>query len=40
MPRYKRSLEIREMALGPDHPDVSTTLNSVALLLHAQVNCC
>ena len=29
-PLYKRSLAIREKALGPDHPDVGTSLNNLA----------
>jgi CHAT domain-containing protein len=29
-PLYKRSLAIREKALGPDHPDVALTLNNLA----------
>jgi tetratricopeptide (TPR) repeat protein len=33
---FKRSLAIREKALGPDHPDVSTSLNNLALLYEAQ----
>ena len=35
-PLYKRSLAIREKALGPDHPDVGTALNNLALLHHTQ----
>ena len=31
-PLYKRSLAIREKALGPDHPDVATSLENVAVL--------
>ncbi len=31
-PLYKRSLAIREKALGPDHPDVATALNNLAEL--------
>jgi tetratricopeptide (TPR) repeat protein len=31
-PLYKRSLEIREKALGPDHPDVATSLKNIAEL--------
>jgi tetratricopeptide (TPR) repeat protein len=30
-PLYQRSLAIREKALGPDHPDVATSLNNLAL---------
>ena len=33
---HRRSLAIRERALGPDHPDVGTTLNNLAVLLHSQ----
>ena len=29
-PFYKRSLAIREKALGPEHPDVGTSLNNLA----------
>ena len=36
-PLYDRSLAIREKALGPDHPDVATTLNNRAALLQDQV---
>ncbi len=35
-PLYKRSLSIRETALGPDHPDVGTSLNNLAGLYEAQ----
>ena len=35
-PLYKRSLAIREKALGPDHPDVATSLNNLAELYRAQ----
>ena len=35
-PLYKRSLAIREKALGPDHPDVATSLNNLAVLYNAQ----
>jgi tetratricopeptide (TPR) repeat protein len=31
-PLFKRSLAIREKALGPDHPDVATSLNNLAAL--------
>ena len=31
-PLYKRALAIREKALGPDHPDVATSLNNLAVL--------
>jgi len=30
-PLYRRSLAIREKALGPDHPDVAATLNNMAV---------
>ena len=29
-PLYERALAIREKALGPDHPDVATSLNNLA----------
>ncbi len=32
-PLYKRSLAIREGALGPEHPDVAQSLENYALLL-------
>jgi hypothetical protein len=32
-PLFRRALEIREMALGKDHPDLATTLNDYASLL-------
>ena len=32
-PLFKRALVIREKALGPEHPDVVTSLESYALLL-------
>ncbi|MGH8500651.1 MAG: tetratricopeptide repeat protein, partial [Methylococcales bacterium] len=35
-PLYQRSLAISEKALGPDHPDVATSLNNLALLYSAQ----
>ena len=35
-PLYKRSLAISEKALGPDHPDVGTSLNNLAVLYQAQ----
>ncbi len=35
-PLYKRSLGIHEKALGPDHPDVGTSLNNLALLYESQ----
>ena len=30
-PLYKRSLAIREKALGSDHPDVAISLNNLAM---------
>ena len=33
-PPLRRALAIREKALGPDHPDVATSLNNLAGLLH------
>ena len=35
-PLFKRSLAIREKALGPDHPDVGTSLNNLAVLYQSQ----
>ena len=35
-PLYQRALAIREKALGPDHPDVGTSLNNLAALYFAQ----
>ena len=35
-PLFKRSLGIREKALGPDHPDVGISLNNLAALYFAQ----
>ncbi len=32
-PLHERSLAIREMALGPDHPDVAPSLENYAALL-------
>ena len=32
-PLYKRSLAIREKALGPEHPNVATSLKNYAVLL-------
>ena len=32
-PLYKRALAIREKALGPEHPDVATSLENYAALL-------
>jgi hypothetical protein len=36
VPLYKRALEIREKALGPDHPDVAQTLRNLAYVYKAQ----
>jgi len=33
---YQRSLNIREKALGPSHPDVATSLNNLAILYEDQ----
>jgi CHAT domain-containing protein/tetratricopeptide (TPR) repeat protein len=35
-PHFRRALAIREKALGPDHPDVATSLNNLAMLLQAK----
>ncbi len=35
-PIFKRALAIREKNLGPNHPDVATTLSYLALLYHDQ----
>ena len=35
-PLYKRSLAIRDKALGPDHPDVADSINNLAELYRAQ----
>ncbi len=35
-PLYKRSLAIREKALGPEHPDVGQGLNNLAELYRTQ----
>ena len=37
---YKRSLAIREKALGPDHPDVATSLNNLAVLYRQPRSLC
>jgi tetratricopeptide (TPR) repeat protein len=34
LPLYQRALEIREKLLGPQHPDVATTLNNLAELYY------
>lgn len=36
LPLYERSLRISEEALGPEHPDIATTLNVIAGLLERQ----
>ena len=36
-PLYKRALTIREEVLGPDHPEVASSLNNLATLLASQV---
>ena len=33
---FKRSLKIDEIALGPEHPTVATTLNNLAILYKGQ----
>ena len=38
-PLYKRSLAIREKSLGPDHPDVATSLNNLAVLYRPRSLC-
>ncbi len=38
IPLAQRALAIREKALGPEHPDVATSLNGLALLYQAQGN--
>ena len=35
-PLYKRSLAIKEKALGKDHPDVALSLNNLAVLYDSQ----
>ena len=37
-PLYRRSLTILEKALGPEHPNVATSLNGLAALYKAQGN--
>ena len=37
-PLFKRSLAIQEKALGPDHPDVATSLNNLAGLYDAKAS--
>jgi tetratricopeptide (TPR) repeat protein len=36
LPLYERALRISEKALGPEHPEVATTLNNMAELLRTQ----
>ncbi|WP_437841990.1 tetratricopeptide repeat protein [Sorangium sp. So ce1153] len=36
LPLARRALELREQALGPEHPDVATSLDSLAALLWAK----
>ncbi|WP_437521858.1 tetratricopeptide repeat protein [Sorangium sp. So ce726] len=36
IPLARRALQLREEALGPEHPDVATSLNNLAFLLHAK----
>jgi tetratricopeptide (TPR) repeat protein len=38
IPLATEVLQIRETALGPDHPDVATSLNNLAALYRAQGN--
>jgi tetratricopeptide (TPR) repeat protein len=35
-PRYRRALAIREKALGPEHPEVASSLNRLAHFYHDQ----
>lgn len=37
-PLLRRSLAIQEQKLGPDHPEVATTLHNLAHLLAKQVS--
>lgn len=37
-PLFTRALAIREKALGPEHPDVASSLNNLAVLLNRHVN--
>lgn len=36
-PLYEQSQAVFEKVLGPDHPEVATSLNNRAVLLEAQV---
>ena len=38
LPLFQRALNIRDKALGPDHPDVANSLNNLAELYQAQGN--
>ncbi|XYI04075.1 tetratricopeptide repeat protein [Sorangium sp. So ce1128] len=38
IPLARRALELREKALGPEHPDVATTLNDLASLLQMKAD--
>jgi tetratricopeptide (TPR) repeat protein len=38
LPLYERTLSIREKVLGPEHPDVATTLNNLAALYQSMGN--
>lgn len=35
-PLLRQSLEVRQRALGPEHPEVADSLNKLAMLLRAQ----
>ena len=39
-PLHKRSLAIREKALGPDHPDVAQSLNNLAAVISQPKSLC
>ncbi|CAM9755642.1 unnamed protein product, partial [Choristocarpus tenellus] len=36
-PLYRKALKLDEIALGPDHPELVSDLNSLALLLNEKV---
>ena len=38
-PMLERAIEIGEKTLAPNHPDLATWLNNLALLLRDQVDC-
>jgi tetratricopeptide (TPR) repeat protein len=38
VPYFRRSLEMRERLLGPEHPAVCTSLNNLAALLNRCVH--